>query len=117
MTSQENYETLKATIESLKTDFEKFENKKVKAAGQRTRNHLLSIKKLCDTLRKQIISEMRDLPTKHRIIDNKEVKEEPEEVEKVKPEEVAEVKPEPEPEEIKPEKKKRQRKANKSKDE
>ena len=69
MTTKENYETLKATIEALSVDFEKFDSKKVKAAGQRARNHLLTAKKLCDTLRKQIITEMRELPTRHRISD------------------------------------------------
>ena len=70
MTTKENYETLKATIEALSVDFEKFDTKKVKAAGQRARNHLLTAKKLCDTLRKQIITEMRELPTRHRITDD-----------------------------------------------
>jgi hypothetical protein len=63
----ENYETLKATIEATKSDFEKFNAKKIKAAGQRARSNLLTIKKLCDTLRKQIIVDIKDIPIKHRI--------------------------------------------------
>lgn len=69
MTTQENYEQLKSTIDALQVDFEKFQNKKVKAAGQRARNHLLTAKKLCDTLRKQIMTEMKAIPTRHRISD------------------------------------------------
>tara|TARA_R110001599_G_scaffold73668_3_gene203662 strand:- start:5913 stop:6377 length:465 start_codon:yes stop_codon:yes gene_type:complete len=78
ITTKENYDTLKATIEALCKDFIKFEDKKVKAAGQRVRNNLLNAKKLCDTLRKQIMKEMRELPTKHRISssDDEETKEE-----------------------------------------
>ena len=78
ITTKENYDTLKATIEALSKDFSKFEDKKVKAAGQRVRNNLLNAKKLCDTLRKQIMKEMRELPTKHRISssDDEETKEE-----------------------------------------
>lgn len=86
MTTKENYETLKATIEALSVDFEKFDNKKVKAAGQRARNHLLTAKKLCDTLRKQIITEMKDFPTRHRISDTESKTEsESEETEELPP--------------------------------
>ena len=68
-TMSENYETLKATAEAMTSDFEKFNSKKIKAAGQRVRSHLLIIKKLCDTLRKQIIADINDIPIKHRIED------------------------------------------------
>jgi len=126
MTTKENYETLKATIEALSVDFEKFDNKKVKAAGQRARNHLLTAKKLCDTLRKQIITEMRVLPTRHRISDTEsktesesEETEDKKETEELPPApelkrettEAAQIKTEPIPL-IKP---KRTRKANKKK--
>jgi len=67
MSTKENYEVLKSTIEALSVDFEKFDNKKVKVGGQRTRNHLLTAKKLCDKLRRDIMLEMRGLPTKLRI--------------------------------------------------
>ena len=75
MTSKENYEQLRATIDTIQSDFEKFEAKKIKAAGQRVRNHLLNAKKLCDVLRKQIIDETRGLPTKHRIDDTQNITE------------------------------------------
>ena len=106
---------MKATIEALSVDFEKFDSKNVKAAGQRTRNHLLTAKKLCDTLRKQIITEMRELPTKHRISDT-ETKEENEELPpepvELKRETTEAVKPTETTPLIKP---KRTRKANKKK--
>jgi hypothetical protein len=66
-TIKENYDALKATIEALTIDYEKFNDKKVKAAGARVRNNLLNCKKLCDTLRKQVLSDIKSLPTKHRV--------------------------------------------------
>jgi hypothetical protein len=104
-TTKENYKELKATIDSLTKDFEKFDTKKVKAAGQRVRNHLLNAKKLCDVLRKQLMCEMRDLPTKHRIVSEPAVessKDEIKEEEQPKTEAESEQKPKP----------KRTRKAN-----
>jgi hypothetical protein len=65
--SEENYKSLKAITEALDTDFTKFQGKKVKASGNRVRNNLLNIKKLCDVLRKQILVDIKEIPTKHRI--------------------------------------------------
>lgn len=65
-TIDENYDNLKAVITALTQDYEKFKSKKVKAAGQRVRNGLLNTKKLCDTLRKQVLSDIREIPIKHR---------------------------------------------------
>jgi hypothetical protein len=62
----ENYENLKAVITALTNDYEKFKQKKVKAAGQRVRASLLNTKKLCDTLRKQVKEDMTAIPIKHR---------------------------------------------------
>ena len=126
-TTVENYEALKATIEALNTDFEKFQDKKVKAAGQRARNSLLNCKKLCDKLRKQILAEIKEIPIKHRITDDEtESQDEKEEAPPSPPKlvrQVGEIKEtgangaheshQPEPKE-KP-KSKRKRKANKKK--
>jgi hypothetical protein len=65
-TMKENYDALKATIEALTLDYEKFNDKKVKAAGARVRNNLLNCKKLCDKLRKQVLVDITALPIKHR---------------------------------------------------
>jgi len=65
-TIDENYENLKAVITALTSDYEKFKQKKVKAAGQRVRASLLNTKKLCDTLRKQVKEEITAIPIKHR---------------------------------------------------
>ena len=62
----ENYENLKAVILALGQDYEKFKSKKVKVAGARVRNNLLNTKKLCDTLRKQVLVQIKELPIKHR---------------------------------------------------
>lgn len=66
----ENYKDLQALIECLNLDMDKFQKKKVKAAGQRARNNLLNTKKLCDKLRKQILAEIKAIPIKHRITDD-----------------------------------------------
>jgi hypothetical protein len=66
-TITENYATLKATIEALNLDYEKFNEKKVKAAGARVRNNLLNCKKLCDKLRKQVLLDIKALPIKRRL--------------------------------------------------
>ena len=71
---EENYKDLQALIECLNLDFDKFKEKKVKAAGQRARNNLLNTKKLCDKLRKQILEEIRTIPVKHRISEDEDVK-------------------------------------------
>jgi hypothetical protein len=63
----DNFKKLKATVEALEFDFSKFYDKRVKVAGSRCRNNLMNCKKLCDTLRKQILEDIKDLPTKHRI--------------------------------------------------
>lgn len=73
---EENYRDLQALIECLNLDFDKFKEKKVKAAGQRARNNLLNTKKLCDKLRKQILEEIRSIPIKHRISGDEKTDEE-----------------------------------------
>ena len=65
MTSTENYEQLKATVESVQNDFEKFRDKHVKISASRARHALLDAKKLCDILRKQILEECKALPVHH----------------------------------------------------
>jgi hypothetical protein len=109
-TMEDNHKALQAIIEALNQDFTKFHAKKVKAAGARVRNNLLNCKKLCDKLRKQIQTEVRSLPVRHRIasdIKNDDEKSSDEEVEKSSDEEKKEV------EEV--EKPKRKRRANKPK--
>ena len=75
-TIDENYENLKALITSLNQDYEKFREKKVKASGQRVRASLLNIKKLCDVLRKDVISDMKQIPIKSRKKKEDETKDE-----------------------------------------
>ena len=121
-TIDENYDNLKAVITALTNDYEKFKQKKVKAAGQRVRASLLNTKKLCDTLRKQVKEEITAIPIKHRNKSSDEDKSSEDD----KPEEKKEEHPfvksfrehviiEPDGEEEKKEKPKRKRKANKPK--
>ena len=60
------YKQIKATVDAMGSDFDKFENKRVKAAGQRVRNNLLTCKKLSTDLRKVLITEIQGIPVKHR---------------------------------------------------
>lgn len=64
--SKENYEKLCSMVKAMETDHKKFNDKKVKASGNRMRNNLLNIKKLCDEMRKEILTDMEKIPTKHR---------------------------------------------------
>lgn len=74
-TIDENYDNLKAVITALSQDYDKFKTKRVKAAGQRVRSGLLHSKKLCDTLRRQVLELIRQIPIKHRSSDEEEKEE------------------------------------------
>jgi hypothetical protein len=65
----ENYEKICSMVKAMETDHIKFSQKKVKASGNRLRNNLLNIKKLCDEMRKDILTDMAKIPTKHRVLD------------------------------------------------
>ena len=101
-TIDENYDNLKAVITALTNDYEKFKQKKVKAAGQRVRASLLNTKKLCDILRKQVKDEITAIPIKHRNKSSDEDEDKPEDKSEDQPED----QPEDKPEEDKPEEKK-----------
>ena len=62
----ENYKALKATVEACDADYEKFTSKKVKVSANRVRANMLNCKKLCDVIRKQLLDELRECPTKPR---------------------------------------------------
>lgn len=66
LTISENYEALVAICKSLSIDFEKFHDKSIKSAGLRVRNNLLNCRKLCNSLRKQVLNDLKALPIKHR---------------------------------------------------
>tara|TARA_R110000796_G_scaffold77688_3_gene173593 strand:- start:839 stop:1252 length:414 start_codon:yes stop_codon:yes gene_type:complete len=113
----DNYETLKATCDAMTSDFEKFNSKKIKACGQRVRSNLLTIKKLCDTLRKQIIKDINEIPIKHRIDTDEETtpvaQATPEATPEVETAPEAEATPEITPAEEPPKKVRKPRRANK----
>jgi chromatin remodeling complex protein RSC6 len=110
-TIDDNYDNLKAVILALDQDYEKFKTKKVKVAGARVRNNLLNCKKLCDTLRKQVLAQIKEIPIKHRSSKSSDDEEE-EKVENPSEREIMEVAGELEPVITKP---KRKRRANKVK--
>jgi hypothetical protein len=109
LTLNDNFERIKGLTNTLAIDFVKLD-KKVKCSGARVRQTLLDIKKLCDLMRRQVLSQVKEIPIKHRVKKTKEdielktsITEEPVVVEMVQPE----------PELV--EKPKRKRKANKEK--
>ena len=63
---EQNYEDFKSVVQMINNDYEKFHIKKVKVSGQRCRNNLLTCKKLCDSLRKNVLDEMKEMPVKSR---------------------------------------------------
>lgn len=65
--NSDNYNSIKSLVNSMDIDYKKFRDKKVKASGNRLRNNLLNLKKLCDEVRKEILIEMEKIPVKHRI--------------------------------------------------
>ena len=66
MSLENTYNSLKSNISAIEMDLKRFNNKKVKASGNRVRNNLLNIKKLCDELRKQILDETLKIPVRKR---------------------------------------------------
>ncbi len=48
------YEELQALVAEAEDDFDKFYDKDVKAAGTRVRKSMLELKKLTDTIRKEV---------------------------------------------------------------
>jgi hypothetical protein len=60
------YQQLKSLVNCLDDDYKKFSERKIKVSGNRLRNSLLSCKKLCDELRKDIITEIKAIPVKKR---------------------------------------------------
>ena len=64
---ESKYAQLKSLVLVLDIDYEKFKEQKIKVSGTRLRNSLLTIKKLCDSLRKDIMSEIKALPVKKRV--------------------------------------------------
>ena len=64
----DQYEELKSLVRSMEFEFKKFQLRKIKASGQRVRNTLLDIKKLCDKMRKDIQAEIKSMPTRSKPI-------------------------------------------------
>ena len=65
----QQYKLLEDVVEILKHDFIKFNEKKIKIAGIRVKNHLTVINNLTNLMKKGIIQEIKSLPTKHRIVE------------------------------------------------
>jgi hypothetical protein len=71
LTLNDNFERIKGLTNTLSIDFIKLD-KKVKCSGARVRQTLLDIKKLCDLMRRQVLSQVKEIPIKHRVKKTKE---------------------------------------------
>lgn len=71
LTLNDNFERIKGLTNTLAIDFIKLD-KKVKCSGARVRQTLLDIKKLCDLMRRQVLSQVKEIPIKHRVKKSKE---------------------------------------------
>ena len=67
-TADTQYEELKSLVRSMEFEHKKFRLRKIKASGQRVRNTLLDIKKLCDKMRKDIQAEIKAMPTRSKAV-------------------------------------------------
>ena len=88
----EHMTTINALLETSSIELKKLEEKQIKTSGAKIRANLLTIKKLCDTMRKEVLEKVKSIPTKNRSKKVEEPVEEPEEepveepeVEKPKP--------------------------------
>ena len=66
--SSDKYTELKSLITSIDFEYKKFKNKKVKSSGTRVRATLLDVRKLADSLRKEIQSEINAMPKRSKAI-------------------------------------------------
>jgi hypothetical protein len=63
-TLDENYKALKSTIIVCDTDYDRFTQDMIKVSAGRLRGNLLAVKKLCDVVRKQVLEDLKALPSK-----------------------------------------------------
>tara|TARA_R110002126_G_scaffold255844_3_gene398866 strand:- start:2351 stop:2599 length:249 start_codon:yes stop_codon:yes gene_type:complete len=68
MTMDKRYSELKSMVDSMEGEFKKFNDKKIKTSGKRVRNSLLSCKKMCDVLRREIQAELKSMPVSSRVV-------------------------------------------------
>ena len=66
-TLTQTYGMLVDAVAGLDADFGKFSEKSNKSAGSRVRQVLLSVKKLSDSLRKQILAQQKAIPKKEKM--------------------------------------------------
>ena len=65
---ERKFSEIRSLVEVLGLDFSKFSDKPSKTGGARLRASLLVVKKLCDTLRKEVLQETKLIPTRSRPI-------------------------------------------------
>ena len=62
----EHMTTINALLETSSIELKKLEEKQIKTSGAKIRANLLTIKKLCDTMRKEVLEKVKAIPTKNR---------------------------------------------------
>jgi hypothetical protein len=66
-TMNENFTNLNTLVGSVGLELTRFQTKPTKTGATRVRASLLSIKKLCDLMRKQILAESKQIGTTARV--------------------------------------------------
>ena len=67
MTFQENIVILRSHIDDLEAQLKRLEEKKVKSSGSKARALLLKIKTLSHEMRKDVLTSVKDIPTKKKV--------------------------------------------------
>ena len=66
MSIVDNLTVIQSLIDTTNIEVNNLQNKQIKTSAARARANLLSIKKLCDMIRKDILTEVKAIPTKTR---------------------------------------------------
>ena len=66
MSITDNLTVIQSLLNIANIEINNLQTKKIKTSASKARANLLSIKKLCDTSRKQILENVKAIPTKSR---------------------------------------------------
>ena len=66
MSIVDNLTVIQSLIDTTNIEVNNLQNKQIKTSAARASANLLSIKKLCDMIRKDILTEVKAIPTKTR---------------------------------------------------
>ena len=85
MSIVDNLTVIQSLLDTTNIEVNNLQNKQIKTSAARARANLLSIKKLCDMIRKDILTEVKAIPTKTRTKTPESVEGKEDETHKPKP--------------------------------